>query len=409
MPIDNSIYLQQQAPDIFGNIMKGVEGARTLADLSAKKRAMAEEKGIRDVFAKYTDKDGNVNQAGALGEIGKINPMKAMEMKDKWSAQELNSLQLASAKSKRRGQLAASATPENYMQIRATAIREGLARDEDMPPQWDDSTKSLMAGYANAETTAHERAELEIKKRLAAVQEGELKVKQRLANVKEDGPKLTEGQKATDKEYGKEYVDYEAGGGRATVDKNLGLLEEGIAELSKGGKSDRSGGTSGILGDRAMEVFNQDAAVTRDKIRSAIQGTLKQVLGGQFTQNEAEAMFNRAYNPRFTNEQNIAKATTELNALKQMLAAKDSAAQYFKQNGTLAGWSGAARQERVAGAPPRTEAPAQGGMNALGINKANAAQAPITQKHPQDDAAIQWAMKNQKDPKAQQILKLNGY
>lgn len=148
---------------------------------------------------------------------------------------------------------------------------------------------------------------------------------------------LTPGEKAADVAYGKDFADYEAGGGKATVDKNLALLQSAIDDMSKLPAQDRSGGKSGLLGDTSMEIFNPQAAIVRDKIRSAIQGTLKQVLGGQFTEKEGQAIFNRAYNPRLSNEENIRRATAELESLKAMASAKEQSGQYFSQKGTLKG------------------------------------------------------------------------
>jgi len=150
---------------------------------------------------------------------------------------------------------------------------------------------------------------------------------------------LAPGQKASDTAFGKEYADYSAGGGAAGVAKNIGLLKGATNKLKE--NKGLSGGVSGYLGESAQDLFNPKGAAVRDDIRSAIQSTLKQTLGGQFTEREAQAMFSRAYNPRLSDEENARRATAIMGELEQIAAQKDAAAKYFEQSGTLKGFQGA--------------------------------------------------------------------
>lgn len=195
----------------------------------------------------------------------------------------------------------------------------------------------LKSGYRIG-TDASGKQVLEAIPGFRSLEDDYMRAKIKETNNKANTLPTTPGQKAADGAYGKEHVDFETQGGRAALDKNLSMLGSAIGKMESGKLDDRSGGKSGLLGPYAMEVMNSPAAAIRDDIRSAIQGSLKQVLGGQFTQNEAEAMFNRAYNPRFTNEQNIVKARRELATLEQMAKAKDSVSDYFRKHGTLTGW-----------------------------------------------------------------------
>lgn len=149
-------------------------------------------------------------------------------------------------------------------------------------------------------------------------------------------PVLTKGQEETDKTFGKDYADYQAGGGKSSVDKNVGLLETGIGELKSGKKI--TGGISGVLPKFAYDVVNPEGASVRDKIEGAIQGTLKQVLGAQYTEAEGRRIFERAFNPRLSDEENAKRAQTELDAIRTMASDKDASARYYEQHGTLAGY-----------------------------------------------------------------------
>lgn len=97
------------------------------------------------------------------------------------------------------------------------------------------------------------------------------------------------------------------------------------------------------MGEYAQDAFNKQGAAVRDKIRTAIQASLKQILGGQFTQKEADAMFSRAYNPRMSDEENIKRATAELNSLRAMADAKEASGKYFEDHGTLRGYKATQR------------------------------------------------------------------
>lgn len=160
------------------------------------------------------------------------------------------------------------------------------------------------------------------------------------------GAKPTVGQSAVDTTFAKDYADYQAGGGKATVEKNIGLLEGAIQELEKPGEL--GGKYSSALGDTGQDYLSPESSQVRDKIRSAIQASLKQVMGGQFTEKEAIAMFNRAYNPRLSDAENIARTQATLQEIRNMADEKDAAARHFEQYGSLKGYK---PRQRLAAEP----------------------------------------------------------
>lgn len=192
--------------------------------------------------------------------------------------------------------------------------------------------QGLIKGSSGYELSPEKRSEMDLNRRYK-----EALIQKALRGDAKKELGLTPGEEAADKAYGKDFADYEAGGGRASVEKNLGLLRGAIEEMRGRGAKDRAGGTSGLFGNTAMDVFNPEASSTRDKIYGAIQGTLKQVLGGQYTEREGQAIFNRAYNPRLSNEENIRRAEAELNALQAMADQKESSGKHFARTGTLKG------------------------------------------------------------------------
>lgn len=130
----------------------------------------------------------------------------------------------------------------------------------------------------------------------------------------------------------KEFADYQAAGGKATLDKNLGQLEEAAKKLESGevktGKI--SAAVPGLASDMAQDVLNPEIAAVRDQVRGAVQATLRQTLGAQFTAQEGEAIFNRSFNPRLSADENAKRIRTVIQELKQNIANKEKA---FKAQG----------------------------------------------------------------------------
>ncbi len=165
---------------------------------------------------------------------------------------------------------------------------------------------------------------------------------------------LSPGQKSADEAFGKESTDYYYSGGKPGVEKNLGLLQEAINKLNK--NKDLTGGLTTkipfLSSDSAQDIINPEMASVRDEVRGAVQSSLKQILGGQFTEKEGQAIFNRSFNPRLSSKENAKRATVELEALKRMAAAKDKAMQHFGAQGTLRGMETTPTNTNGGKAPP---------------------------------------------------------
>ncbi len=229
----------------------------------------------------------------------------------------------------------ASVKPEQrdsaYTQMRQQLITDGHAKPDELPEQRDDGLLGNM--YSRWKQTPEY---LEKRKTMAEI--AKLQAEARTKNA--TSATLTPGQEMADKEFGKEAADYYYGGGKSGVEKNMGKLEGAIQTLND--NPDLTGGWSTrvpIIGsDAAQDSINPQMAAVRDDIRGAIQGTLKQVLGGQYTEKEGEAIFNRAFNPRLSAAENVKRAQAELQALQSMAAAKDKSMGQFLASGTLKGY-----------------------------------------------------------------------
>ena len=222
-----------------------------------------------------------------------------------------------------------------YPKVRAQLVSSGIIRPQDAPEEYDDT---FFRGTLNQYRGGKDY--LDRQKTLAETDKMKAEAAKARAEGRNPTKNLSPGEKQADEVFAKDAADYYYGGGKAGVEKNIARLEGAIQNLKN--KPGVTGGWSTrvpLLGsDSAQDSINPDLAAIRDDIRAAIQGTLKQVLGGQYTEKEAEGMFNRAFNSRLSPEENVRRATAELDALRSMAAAKDQSMDHFLASGTLKGY-----------------------------------------------------------------------
>lgn len=168
--------------------------------------------------------------------------------------------------------------------------------------------------------------------------------------------KLTPAQRAADTAFGKEYNDFVAGGGIATIEKNLADLDRAIKVLEESKDGDITGKLIG-LSDKAgtLSFTNPKAAEVKDIVGGVVQSNLRAVLGGQFAQKEGEALLARAFNPAQPQKDNL----NRLKALRQQIAnsaqSKIQAVTEFEEKGTLKDFKpGAFKQSASAITSPQT-------------------------------------------------------
>jgi hypothetical protein len=154
----------------------------------------------------------------------------------------------------------------------------------------------------------------------------------------------TPAEKAIDQAFGKEYADWVAGGGSATIEKSLDQLYGSLGSLKQ--RDDISGPFVGNLpkfgavGEIAQSYFAPDSIKTQQDIEEPIQTNLRKVLGAQYTQQEGENLLRRTYDPRLSEEVNARRVGRVITQLKTMAKAKEAAARYYEANRTLRGFTG---------------------------------------------------------------------
>ena len=155
---------------------------------------------------------------------------------------------------------------------------------------------------------------------------------------------LTEGQKAIDKAFSKEYGEFVLKGGFADVQKGLSQLNEAVDILKT------EGGTGSIIGnlpDSLSAFFNKSGLKAKELVSEVVQRNLRLVLGAQFTEKEGERLINRAFNPRLSEEENIKRITRLADSIKRAANQKEKAAEYFEKFGTLKGFKGTATIDSI--------------------------------------------------------------
>lgn len=147
----------------------------------------------------------------------------------------------------------------------------------------------------------------------------------------------TKGQNAADAEFAKEYVDLNAAGGFAQIQKGIAQLKEVYSALEKGGIT---GPVIGSMPDAALKFINPESLAMRDQAHEVIQANLRMVLGPAFTQKEGEGVMARAYDQSQDDAVNKQRIGRLIKQISEAAAAKMDASRYFEKHGTLTGWKG---------------------------------------------------------------------
>jgi hypothetical protein len=151
-------------------------------------------------------------------------------------------------------------------------------------------------------------------------------------------PIRTEGQKAADEAFGKDYAQWSAAGGYTDVQKQLNQLNRAADALKT--DSSLTGPFVGMLPDSLRSFTNPKAVDTRNLVEESVQRNLRAVLGAQFTENEGTRLIARAFNPQMPPEVNAQRVGRLIDQIGQAARTKADAAKYFEQHGTLSGWQG---------------------------------------------------------------------
>jgi len=91
--IDHSIYLQQQTPDIFGNVMTGIQNGMKLSDMAKQRSDQAALKSAFQKNVSYgSDGKSSINRGGLLSDLANIDPELSLKYQKNFEESDLNSV-----------------------------------------------------------------------------------------------------------------------------------------------------------------------------------------------------------------------------------------------------------------------------------------------------------------------------
>lgn len=152
------------------------------------------------------------------------------------------------------------------------------------------------------------------------------------------GESLSPGQKKIDEAFADEWIQWNATGGYADVDKQLSQLEEALTIIES--NPGITGPAIGLVPDYLQPFFNEQGVIAKNKVEEVVQRNLRIILGAQFTEREGERLIARAYNPQLPPEENARRVRALINQIRAMADSKQAAVDYFDANGTMRGFKG---------------------------------------------------------------------
>ena len=162
----------------------------------------------------------------------------------------------------------------------------------------------------------------------------------RKAKVADSGLNLTPGEQKIDTDSAADMNDWRMNGS-ALAQSNMTQLSEVIGDLDDGNIDTRNFSDFSPMSDSVRALFNPTGQDALDKVRGVIFQSLKATLGGQFAEKEGTRLVEAAYNPKLPEDANIDRLGALLRRTQAAAQAKDQMSQYFQENGTLKGYSGA--------------------------------------------------------------------
>lgn len=349
MPVDSSIYFQQQPIDILGNVQKGM----------------------------------------ALGQNIQDRKVSAQDLKWKNEAQAVYGLGIKQ-------------NPDGSTSYEPGLVLGGIKNGDPNNPYlqklgFDMGQTMRTNGMQDTEIDLKKRADLRAQETHAAdVANKNAQTKKLLSELNASPSakinKLTEAEKTVDKEFGKEYQPWTAGGrdiANSEVDKLEKVIEalgpEGIGPDGANIGGVETGGLTGfnawgLLGDR---VTSDKVLKARADVQSTVMNSLRAILGAQFTEKEGERIIKNTWNEADSTENNKARLTRLVGDLRAKAAGKDAQANYYESNRTLSGYKPISQLKQS----PQTS-----------TKQVQASQ------HKEVSTAESWARANPNDPRAQEIL-----
>lgn len=336
--IDSSIYFQQKTADPFGAYAEGKSEGIKMADMLKQRK---DQENIKQAYkaGMVQNPDGTYKQdlGITMSELAKGGYAQeysslAQQQKEQQAAQLKSQRELQAYKASEIGKMAGAAiqNPNMYAQIRKEAIAKGYGTEETLPQVYDDK---FLRGIQSQALTVSEQLGQQNKDREFSLKERELALKNR-----EEKAKLakgsSEGQKALDKDFAKDYNDWTSGGAKSARSE-INKLTSVVKDLKD--KKVTTGGLTGLFPD---QMTSDKVLSARADVQSTVMNSLRAILGAQFTEKEGERIIKNTWNEADSTENNVARLERLVSDLTNQATDKDTKARYYEQYGTLSGYKG---------------------------------------------------------------------
>ena len=156
-------------------------------------------------------------------------------------------------------------------------------------------------------------------------------------NVTIEGDKKSIGWDKIDEAYAKDWISWNSVGRSQTM-TNLAAVGQVLGQLENG--EQLSGELINVAPNIVQAIMAPDSVAARETIEGVVQQNLRDVLGGQFAQQEAQQLLQRAWNPLLKPEENARRMRRLYNQMEVAASQRDAMNSYFNENGTLRGYSG---------------------------------------------------------------------
>jgi hypothetical protein len=223
-------------------------------------------------------------------------------------------------------------------QVQTAADKAGL--DVDIKKEWNNPKSSVSRFAQNRYLSRNPKVSPEQIANISAAQLQDLEKLDFKALKLKDGKEvadLTPAQKKVDEAFAKQYAEYVGKGKGTDIQKQLSELKEVKDTL---GKRNITGPVVGRVPDFIQAAINPEALAARDTVENVIQRSLRETLGAQFTEKEAERLISRAYNPVLSEEENEKRLTRLIGQIEKGAKERERAMKYYEDKGTLKGFKG---------------------------------------------------------------------
>jgi hypothetical protein len=143
------------------------------------------------------------------------------------------------------------------------------------------------------------------------------------------------GWEKANEDFQKEYVVWRSGDSASTI-ANLKLLIDAVRLLEN--NKTLTGPIISRLPQIVREYYIPESEDVRNDVQKAIQASLRQTLGAQFTAEEGERINRNTFNPALPESMVAANVRGELNKVLDIAVSREAMSRYYEENNTLKGY-----------------------------------------------------------------------